>query len=137
MKFITSLAVLFVGMLLAITQPMAAESPVSVPGATTVNAAEAKALFDSGAKFIDVRKSSDFDAGRVPGAESLDLKLAFTAEALAKVVAKDKEVVIYCNGLDCPRSAEGSAMAVGWGHTKVYYFRDGYPAWQLAGYPVE
>jgi len=46
-------------------------------------------------------------------------------------------IVIYCNGEDCLRSAKASKMAIGWGFTKIYYYRDGFPAWKKAGYPIE
>lgn len=39
------------------------KSPMTVEGATTVNAAEAKALFDSGVLFVDIRRNSDYEAG--------------------------------------------------------------------------
>ncbi|MEQ9138560.1 MAG: rhodanese-like domain-containing protein [Thalassobaculum sp.] len=116
---------------------MAATSPTEVPGATTVDAAAAKQLFDKGVPFVDVRSNADWDAGRVPGAHHLELKSGFSADTLAKVVAKDAEVVIYCNGESCLRSSEACAKAAGWGFSKLYYFRDGLPAWQSAGFPVE
>ena len=115
-----------------------AVSPMTVDGAVTVSAADAKALFDNGALFVDVRKSSDWDAGRIPGAVHLDNKKGkFTADALAEEIGKGDAVVIYCNGESCPRSSKGSVEAVSWGYTNVKYFRDGFPAWKAAGYPVE
>jgi rhodanese-related sulfurtransferase len=116
----------------------ATESPMTVAGAITVNAMEAKALFDSEALFVDVRKDSDWDAGRIPGAVHLDNnKGKFTDASLSAEIGKDDKVVIYCNGASCPRSARGAADAVSWGFKRVYYFRDGFPAWKGAGYPVE
>jgi len=113
-------------------------SPKTIDGATTVSAADAKALFDNEALFVDVRKDSDWDAGRVPGAVHLDNKKGiFTEASLSAEIGKDEKVVIYCNGEKCPRSAKGSKSAVSWGFTKVFYFRDGMPAWKSAGYPVE
>ncbi len=113
-------------------------SPMTVDGATTVSTAEAKALFDDEVLFVDVRKDSDWDAGRVPGAVHLDNKKGvFTEAALSAEIGKDEKVVIYCNGEKCPRSARGSKSAVGWGFTQVYYYRDGFPAWKAAGNPVE
>lgn len=115
-----------------------AESPMMVEGATTVSAEEAKALFDSEVLFVDVRKDSDWDAGRIPGAVHLDNKKGVFSEAtLSEEIAKAEKVVIYCNGPKCMRSSRGSASAVAWGFTNVYYFRDGFPAWKAAGYPVE
>ena len=112
-------------------------SPDVISGATTVDAARAKSLFDRGVLFVDVRKDSDWDAGRIPGAEHLELKKVFAEKTLVETVGKDNEVVIYCNGPKCMRSSEASASAVSWGFKKIYYFRGGYPEWVAAGYPVE
>lgn len=116
---------------------MAAVSPTQVNGAATIDAAAAKALFEKRVVFIDVRADADWDAGRIPGAIHLELKKGFTEATLSGAVAKDKDVVFYCNGETCLRSSEAAAKAVGWGYKKVHYFRDGYPAWKAAGYAVE
>jgi len=123
--------------LMALPVSAQAVSPTSIPGAKTVTAAEAKKLFDDGVMFVDVRKDSDWDAGRVPEAEHLDSKKAFTEAALSKIAQKGDAMVIYCNGEKCMRSSKASVKAVGWGFSNVYYFRDGYPAWKAAGYPTE
>jgi rhodanese-related sulfurtransferase len=112
-------------------------SPTQVDGATTVSAAEAKALFDEGVIFVDVRSDKDFDAGRIPDALHLNSKTSFTEASLSEEIGKGDAAVLYCNGEGCMRSSNTSAIAVGWGFSKIYYFRDGYPAWKLAGYPVE
>lgn len=112
-------------------------SPQTVSGATTVDAAAAKALFDDGVIFIDVRKDKDWEAGRIPDAVHIELKSKFNEAALLEEVEKSEKLVIYCNGEKCMRSSKASAQAVGWGFTQVYYFRDGFPAWKEAGYGVE
>ena len=112
-------------------------SPEQVAGATTVDTAQARALFDKEVAFVDVRKDSDWDAGRIPGAIHLDLKGKFTEEGLSAEVKKDEPLVLYCNGSSCLRSSEASVMAVGWGFGKVHYYRDGFPAWKAGGNPVE
>lgn len=113
-------------------------SPLTVKGAPTVDAAQAKALFDKGVVFVDVRSDKDWGAGRIPDAVHLELNKVFNEATLVQAIsAKDKPVVMYCNGHSCMRSSEAAEKAVGWGFTKVYYFRDGYPAWKSAGYPVE
>ena len=99
---------------------------------------KSKTLFDNGALFVDVRKDSDWDAGRIPGAVHLENKKgAFTEASLSAEAGKDEIIVIYCNGEKCLRSSEGSIDAVSWGFTKIHYYRDGLPAWKAAGYPVE
>jgi len=122
-----------------LTLPVQAQavSPTVIPGAKTVSAAEAKKLFDDGVMFVDVRKDSDWDAGRVPEAEHLESKKIFTESSLSGIAKKSDAMVIYCNGEKCMRSSKAAVKAVAWGYTDVYYFRDGYPAWIAAGYPTE
>ena len=114
-----------------------ADSPTQVEGATTVDAATAKALFDRGVPFVDVRGGGHYSDGHIPGAVHLNLATAFGEAELAKVASKDQGVVIYCDGPTCNRSSNACSMAVSWGFKKVYYFRGGYPGWTAAGYPVE
>jgi rhodanese-related sulfurtransferase len=136
-KFLRGLTVVFSLLMLPLAALASEESPMTVPGATTVSAEEAVALFDQGVPFIDVRSPSDWDAGRIPGAFHLDSNVDFTEANLAEIVGKGDTVVIYCNGADCMRSSEMAAVAVGWGYTDVHYFRDGFPAWDAAGFPIE
>jgi len=112
-------------------------SPETVPGATTVDTATAKQLFDAGALFVDVRKQLDWDAGRIPDALHLDIKSVFTKDAVSAEASADDVIVLYCNGHSCMRSSQASALAVGWGFKNVRYYRDGFPAWKKAGFPVE
>lgn len=112
-------------------------SPMSIDGATTVDAVQAKALFDEGVAFIDVRKDKDWEAGRIPDAIHIELKKIYTEASLSEAVKKDEKIVLYCNGASCMRSSKASTQAVGWGFSKVYYFRDGFPAWKSASYPTE
>lgn len=127
-------------MLIGMTASVSAstkESPAQIDGATTVDVTKAKSMFDKGTLFVDVRKDKDFNAGRIPGAEHIELKKVLSEATLGKVAKKGQAVVIYCNGPKCMRSSKASAKAVGWGFKNVYYFRGGFPAWKSAGYPVE
>ncbi|MBT3369958.1 MAG: rhodanese-like domain-containing protein, partial [Rhodospirillaceae bacterium] len=63
-------------------------SPTEISGAVTVDAAQAKELFDRGVIFVDVRKNSDWDAGRIPGAKHIELKKKYNEASLGKVIAK-------------------------------------------------
>lgn len=122
----------------AFSMPTFAElSPETIDGATTISIEDAAKFFDEGVIFVDVRKPSDYEAGRVPGAVHLDVKTNFSTETLEEATAKDERVVIYCNGHSCMRSAKATALAVGWGFSQVYYMRDGFPAWDVSGLPVE
>lgn len=112
-------------------------SPDSIQGAATIAAGEAKNLFDSGAVFVDVRKNTDWESGRIAGAIHLELKVVLCEHTLGEEVKKDQKVVFYCNGPKCMRSSEATSKAVAWGYSNVYYFRHGFPAWTAIGYPVE
>lgn len=115
----------------------ASESPETITGATLVDTDQAKALFEEEVLFVDVRKDSDWEAGRVPGAVHLELKKVFSQSSLQEEITKDEAVVIYCNGQKCLRSAKAVELAISWGFTDVYYFRNGFPSWLSAGLPVE
>jgi len=112
-------------------------SALTVDGATTVDTVKAKALFDDGALFVDVRSDKDWNAGRIPDAVHIELKKVYSEETLVAEGAKDEAIVIYCNGEKCLRSSAASEKAVSWGFSKIYYYRDGLPAWKKAGYPSE
>ena len=69
-----------------------------VKGATTIDAATAKALFDRRVPFVDVRNMRHWSAGHIPGAVHLSLHTVFSESQLSKTVSKDQEVVIHCDG---------------------------------------
>lgn len=115
----------------------AAESPAHVEGATTITADQAYELFEQNVLFVDVRKPSDYESGRIPGAVHLDIKTNFTPDTLAAVSKPADTIVIYCNGYSCMRSSQATAMAVEWGYTNIQYLREGFPSWDEAGFPVE
>lgn len=104
-----------------------AASPTAIEGATTIDAAAAKALFDRGVPFVDVRRPSGYYDGHIPRAININWVGEFTEANLSEVVTKDQEVVIYCSGRSCFKSSAACEKAVSWGFKKVYYFRDGYP----------
>jgi rhodanese-related sulfurtransferase len=112
-------------------------SPMVIEGAKTVTTEEAKKLFDDGVLFIDVRKDKDWNAGRVSDAVQLNIKTKLSEETMLAEMKKTDPAVIYCNGEKCMRSSKACKKAVEWGFTNLYYYRDGFPAWKNAGYPVE
>ncbi len=83
----------------AIGRPaLAQQAPASVEGVTTVDPAAAKALWDKGVRFIDVRTPTLWEAGRIPGATFLEFFTDYTEENLLKVAATSDEIVVYCMG---------------------------------------
>jgi len=73
------------------------EDSWEVKGATILDVATAKALFDQGVPFVDVQGDSYWAEGHIPGAVNLDPYKVFNKIELSKIVRKDKEVVIYCS----------------------------------------
>lgn len=112
-------------------------SPTFIPGATSIDVVEARQLYDRGVKFIDTRPEVDWNRGHVAGAVLLELEEMFTEEALSNLIDRTEAAVIYCHGSRCLRSSKGTEKAVKWGFEKIYYFRDGFPAWKAAGHPIE
>lgn len=144
LKYSTSKTILikslFVIAAFAVTHAYAAKgpSPENVDGAQTVSAEQAKKLWLQGAFFIDTRKNSDWEAGRVPGAKHVNIKKPeFNAGTFLQFMNLDDPVVSYCNAEKCHRAANGAKKLVSFGFTKVYYYRDGFPSWKNAGYPYE
>ncbi len=116
--------------------PASGTSPIEIEGATTIDAAQAKTLFDRGVLFVDVREDADWKAGHIPDAVHLELYNVFSEATLTEVAGKDEEVVIHCHGPSCGLSATACANAVSWGFKRVYYFRDGFPGWKAAGHAI-
>lgn len=136
---IRNILTVFCALFLFAAPAMAGEgAPMTVEGTTFVNNEEAKALFDEEVLFIDTREDAAWELGRVPGAIHLNVKTeAYTKEALLEEIGLEDKVVIYCNGVKCGRSSAGCKKAVEWGFKNVYYYREGFPGWKTAGYPVE
>lgn len=112
----------------------ASEAPLDVQGATTVNAAQARQLYEFGVLFIDVRPAREWGWGHVHGALHLELDQRFD-EISGPDWPRGMPIVLYCDSEVCPHSAEAARRAVGWGFQQVYYFRSGYFAWQLLDFP--
>jgi len=113
------------------------ETPLQLAGAKTITAIQAKSMFDAGAVFVDPRKDTDWDAGRIPESEHLELTSMLTENSLSKLVKKGEPVIFYCNGVKCKVSYDAAEKAVSWGFSDVNWFRGGMPDWKNAGYPIE
>lgn len=123
-------------------------TPKVLPGATVIDAAQAKTMMEKGVPLFDVRVAYEYQEGHIKGAVSVPYK-----ENSAKEVGfdpsldsfdlsrlpKDKQapIIFACNGPECWKSYKSARVAVKNGYRKVYWFRGGYPAWKASGYPVE
>lgn len=119
---------------LVVPSVVAGEAPLEVQGATTVNAAQARQLYEFGVLFIDVRPAREWGWGHVHGALHLALDQRFD-ELAEPDWPRSMPIVLYCDSEVCPHGAEAARRAVGWGFQHVYFFRSGYFAWQLLDFP--
>ncbi len=114
----------------------AQEAPGQIDGVFTVNAKQAKRLYDAGALFIDVRPYEQWQSGHVDRAQNLDLLGSFRQLMVPGILEKKTPIVIYGNSTYHMRGAIGSYMAAIWGYERVFFLRDGYYGWLALDYPV-
>jgi rhodanese-related sulfurtransferase len=122
-------------------------TPRSLPGATVVDAAAVAQLQKAGALLFDTRNDVEYKAGHIAGAQLLpyveksakdaDFKASEDAFEVAKLPPnKATPLVFACNGAECWKSFKASHAALKAGHSKVYWFRGGFPEWRGANLPV-
>jgi len=114
------------------------DMPPSLPGITVISGEKAYELWKSKkAIFLDNRVKTQYDTEKIPGAVWF-----FTDDLLnkgpefAKQLDKNKEYVLYCNGIKCWRSPATAIMLHYLGY-KIYWYREGLPDWKKRGYPTE
>jgi len=116
-----------------------ADAPLSISGATTVNAEGVIDLImnNPGLLILDNRREADFAAGHIEGAVRLiDTDITGPDVLAALAGASDTPMLFYCNGLSCGRAANAVQMAVGWGYSNVNYYALGMSEWNDLGLPV-
>jgi len=98
-----------------------------------VRALDARAVADlDGAEVIDVRASSEWESGHIPGARHI-----FLGDLLDAIdeLPRDGPLVVACQGGS--RSSIGASLLRARGFTNVMNFSGGFTEWRKAGLPVE
>jgi rhodanese-related sulfurtransferase len=85
--------------------------------------------------FVDSRHQFDFRLGHIPGAVCIPLQESDTIIARTEW-AKDRPVVVYCDGAECNSSLEVAAKFSAAGFDSVYVFFAGWNAWLGSGQPT-
>ncbi|MBT1073129.1 rhodanese-like domain-containing protein [Pelotalea chapellei] len=124
-------------------------TPTTLPGGTVITASAAKTLLDAKtAVFFDVRSSSAYSAGHIPGTANVhytqrSLKTTtFDAtldqfDLTALPATKSATIVFYSNGINGWRSYKAAILAIRQGYTNVRWLRGGMVDWVAAKYSVE
>ncbi len=71
-----------------------------------IDAAKAKALWDEGVLFVDVRPDKDWEVGRIPSALHLDLDGDLSEKALFEEVGKDEPTATASIAPAAPRPVQ-------------------------------
>jgi PQQ-dependent catabolism-associated CXXCW motif protein len=128
-----------------------AETPISVPGASTIRTLALRRLMESAKPpiLIDVLGGTPGKRMAIPsavwlgsdagdGREFAADKARFAA-VLSKLTGGDKTkpLVFYCLGVECWLSYNASLRALEEGYKNVDWYRGGWQAWRTAGLPFE
>ena len=82
---------------------------------------------------LDVRPSTEFDAGHIPGAVSIPLE---DLEQRLSEIPEEHPVVAYCRGPYCVLAVQAVEMLRRLGYA-ARRLQDGFPEWREDGLPVE
>ncbi len=89
-----------------------------------VDAAKVAELAAQGVRIVDVRTPAEFEAGRIPGAESVPLS---EFEATSAGWDHNEPIVIYCTTGE--RSLPAVEYLASQGFSHIYHFAEGLVAW--------
>jgi rhodanese-related sulfurtransferase len=97
-----------------------------------VDPAQAYALYQSGATFVDVRTEAEWATGHIPGSLLIPLD---ELPSRVNEIPRDKDIVVICkSGV---RSKEGAAILRLDGFTRVTCLAGGIQAWAAMGYRIQ
>lgn len=95
-----------------------------------VSGSEARELVRGGAQLIDVRESSEWNAGHAP--QAIHIPTSQVSSRLTRI-KKDKDVVVVCRSGSRARSVTKQLRAQGY---EAFTLHGGMRAWQAADGPV-
>jgi len=115
-----------------------ARRQVQFQGVKTVSLVQARALWESGALFIDARKPEEYAELHIQGAFNLPPAL-FEKENVQLLVGlpKNRPIVVYCGEEACDSALKAAEKLQAQGFTNVSAFLGGFRGWDEAGYPVD
>ncbi len=142
-----AIAVLSVFIMAGLAGAAEVMTPDSLSGAKVVDAKWVKDNLEK-VKVYDARFKNEFVESHIPGAilatykdnseKTPNFNPAKDEYDLSKYPAdKNTSLVLYCNGTRCWKSYKVAVLLVKAGYKNINWLREGFPAWQKAGYPTE
>ena len=134
-RIFASILMLFSSALIAEQKPYA---PENIKEVTIVSAEQVVELILARPDLviIDSRKKTEYQKGHIEGAINI-LNTQLKPEDLERVSPdKSREILFYCNGTRCLRSADSIKKAKSWGYNKLIWFRGGWKEWTDKRLPV-
>jgi rhodanese-related sulfurtransferase len=122
-------------------------TPEVLKGVTRVSAEEVVELARQGVTIVDTRTPKEYDNEHIRGAvlasyiekslKEADFDASKDDFTALKTLAKEKPLILHCNGPECWKSYKASKTAAASGYAKIYWFRGGMPEWREKHLPVE
>jgi rhodanese-related sulfurtransferase len=98
----------------------------------------ARALFTSdSALFIDARHAFEYRLGHIRGSVNVALAEFDRDRARLNGIAKDRLLIVYCDGADCNSSMELAIRLMGMGFSNVQIFFGGWQEWKTGRMPID
>ena len=100
---------------------------------------ETKEKFDQGGIiFLDARRAVEYELKHIKGALSLPVShFDLYYPKMKKLLLKDAEIVVYCEGEECGASLHLSEELINLKYKNIKVFLGGWVEWNKAGYPAE
>ncbi|MCV6607938.1 MAG: rhodanese-like domain-containing protein [Campylobacterales bacterium] len=96
---------------------------------------ETKELYKKKVLFIDARSKGLYDKGTIKN--SINIPSNQYIQNRGKLVNfMDKDIVIFCSGINCGKSADLAQQMDKDGFNKIYLFEEGYPYWRTNNLPT-
>jgi rhodanese-related sulfurtransferase len=126
---------------------VAGDTPPTLNGAKSVDAAAVAKAQADGAVVVDTRVASEYADGHIKGAISVPYREKSEKSAsfdsgqdefnFAKLPSdKAAAIVVYCNGPECWKSFKASTVSIKAGYTNILWYREGFPDWKSKNMPV-
>ena len=95
-------------------------------------------LQQPGVIILDARSPEEFAEGHIPGAKNLPYyEFAEKASVVLKKIPFDREIIAYCEGLECTNAEDLAFLLKENGYVQVKVFEGGWEEWTKKGMPVK